>query len=76
MLAAKGRVLEIGCGDAFSTRLVQQVVGSLVATDFDPIFVDDANERMEKNGNSKPGYTMQFQILLGMPNLTQPTVWM
>ena len=48
MLAGKGRVLEIGCGDAFSTRLVQQVVGSLVATDFDPIFVDDANERMEK----------------------------
>jgi len=47
MLKGKKRVLEIGCGDAFGTRLVQQEVESLCAIDFDPVFVDDVNERMD-----------------------------
>jgi SAM-dependent methyltransferase len=46
MLDGKDRVLEVGCGDAFASRIVQQAVGSLVATDFDPSFVKDANDRM------------------------------
>src|SRR3954451_77532 len=45
MLAGKRRVLEVGCADAFGTRLVQQEVGSVTACDFDPVFVDDARER-------------------------------
>ncbi len=45
MLSGKSRVLEVGCGDAFGSRLVQQEVGSLCAVDFDPIFVKDVNER-------------------------------
>lgn len=46
MLAGHKRVLEVGCGDAFASRLVQQEVGELTAVDFDPVFVADAKERM------------------------------
>jgi len=45
MLAGKRRVLELGCADAFGSRIVQQEVGSLVCTDFDPVFIADARER-------------------------------
>lgn len=48
MLSGKKRVLEVGCGDAFGTRIVLQEVGSVCAVDFDPVFVRDANERMEE----------------------------
>ena len=46
MLAGNKHVLEIGCGDAFGTRLVQQEVQALSATDFDEIFLDDVKARM------------------------------
>src|SRR5258707_952319 len=46
MLAGRERVLEVGCADAFGTRIVQQSVGKVTATDFDPLFVADAKERM------------------------------
>jgi 2-polyprenyl-3-methyl-5-hydroxy-6-metoxy-1,4-benzoquinol methylase len=46
MLAGRKTVLEIGCADAFATRIVQQAVGKVTATDFDPIFIDDVNSRM------------------------------
>jgi SAM-dependent methyltransferase len=47
LLAGKQRVLEVGCGDAFGTRLVLQDVGAICAIDFDPVFVADVNERMD-----------------------------
>ena len=47
MLAGKERVLEIGCGDAFATRIVLQEVGRINTADFDPVFVNDVNERQE-----------------------------
>jgi 2-polyprenyl-3-methyl-5-hydroxy-6-metoxy-1,4-benzoquinol methylase len=47
MLSGKRRVLEVGCADAFGTRLVMQEVGSVTAIDFDPVFVDDARARMK-----------------------------
>ena len=47
MLSGKQRVLEVGCGDAFGTRLVQQEVGAITAIDFDPVFVRDVNARMD-----------------------------
>jgi 2-polyprenyl-3-methyl-5-hydroxy-6-metoxy-1,4-benzoquinol methylase len=50
MLSGKGRVLEVGCADAFGTRLVQQEVGAVTAVDFDPLFVEDAVERMKADG--------------------------
>jgi 2-polyprenyl-3-methyl-5-hydroxy-6-metoxy-1,4-benzoquinol methylase len=46
MLAGRKKVLEVGCADAFGTRIVQQSVGSVTAVDFDPVFVADAQERM------------------------------
>ncbi len=46
MLAGSEHVLEIGCGDAFGTRLVQQTVKELSATDFDEVFLEDVKARM------------------------------
>ena len=40
-------VLEIGCGDAFATRIVQQTVKKVTATDFDPIFIEEIHDRRQ-----------------------------
>jgi 2-polyprenyl-3-methyl-5-hydroxy-6-metoxy-1,4-benzoquinol methylase len=45
MLSGYQGVLEVGCADAFGSRLVQQTVGHLTAIDFDPIFIEDARNR-------------------------------
>lgn len=45
MLAGSGHVLEVGCADAFGTRLVQQSVAKVTAVDFDPVFIQDAKDR-------------------------------
>jgi 2-polyprenyl-3-methyl-5-hydroxy-6-metoxy-1,4-benzoquinol methylase len=50
MLSGRSRVVEVGCADAFGTRLVQQEVKSVTATDFDPVFLADARERMATDG--------------------------
>lgn len=47
MLSGRKNVLEVGCGDAFPSRIVQQEVEHLTVTDFDPIFIEDA---MSRNG--------------------------
>lgn len=44
MLSGKKRVLEVGCADAFASRIVRQFVGSLTAIDFDPIFIENAKK--------------------------------
>lgn len=46
LLSGAGKVLEVGCADAFATRIVVQEVGKLTAVDFDPVFVADVKERM------------------------------
>jgi 2-polyprenyl-3-methyl-5-hydroxy-6-metoxy-1,4-benzoquinol methylase len=46
MMSGKKSVLEIGCADAFATRIVQQEVEKLTAIDFDPIFIEDVKKRM------------------------------
>lgn len=48
MLSGKKRVLEVGVGDAWASRVVKQEVGTLVGIDFDPVFVEDANAGMEE----------------------------
>lgn len=48
MLAGCDSVLEVGCGDAFFTRLVIAEVGKLTAIDFDPAFVRDVQARMSE----------------------------
>lgn len=49
MLAGDRHVLEVGCADAFGTRIVQQAVKRVTAVDFDPLFVADVKERMNSN---------------------------
>ncbi|MGO9682365.1 MAG: class I SAM-dependent methyltransferase [Beijerinckiaceae bacterium] len=46
MLTDRKHVLEVGCADAFGTRIVQQAVGRVTAVDFDPVFIADVKERM------------------------------
>src|SRR5262249_53114683 len=45
MLSGRKTVGEVGCGDAFGTRIVQQEVGSVTVYDFDPIFIEDVRSR-------------------------------
>ena len=47
LLAGKQRALEVGCGDAFASRIVKQEVESLTVLDFDPIFVADIQSRAD-----------------------------
>ena len=46
VLSGAAHVLEVGCADAFGTRIVVQEVKQLTAVDFDPLFVEDTNARM------------------------------
>ncbi|MGN6579993.1 MAG: class I SAM-dependent methyltransferase [Bordetella sp.] len=46
MLTGRSKVLEIGCADAFGTRLVQQTVEHVTAVDMDPVFIEDVHARM------------------------------
>jgi cyclopropane fatty-acyl-phospholipid synthase-like methyltransferase len=48
MLSGSQHVLEVGCADAFGTRVVVQEVKKLTAVDFDPVFVEDTNARMSE----------------------------
>jgi 2-polyprenyl-3-methyl-5-hydroxy-6-metoxy-1,4-benzoquinol methylase len=47
MLTGRKHVLEIGCADAFCTRIVQQTVSKVTVTDFDPVFIEDVKSRMD-----------------------------
>ncbi len=48
MLHGMERVAELGCGDAFASRIVAQSVGHLTATDFDPQFINEASKSLPK----------------------------
>ena len=48
MLEGKARVLEIGCGDAWASRVVKDAVGSLVGIELLPDWVEDARRGMEE----------------------------
>ena len=48
LLSGKQKVLEVGCGDAFGTRIVLQEVDEICAVDFDPVFIRDVQARMEE----------------------------
>ncbi len=47
MLSGVESALEVGCADAWGSRIVQQEVGSLTVSDFDPVFIKDVETRME-----------------------------
>lgn len=48
MLSGKKLVAELGCGDAFGTRIVMQEVEKIVAYDFDPVFIQDIRARQDR----------------------------
>lgn len=56
MLAGRERVLEVGCADAFGTRVVQQTVGMVTAIDFDPVFIEDVI------GRSDPDWPLDARV--------------
>lgn len=45
ILEGKNNVLEIGCGDAWASRVVRQSVKKLTVSDFDEVFINDAKTR-------------------------------
>ena len=49
MFEGFNKVLEIGCADAFGTRLVQQTVKEITAVDFDQTFINDIESRYNSN---------------------------
>lgn len=49
LLSGYERVLEVGCGDAFASRLLHPEVKEMHSIDFDPVFVADA-ERGKQAG--------------------------
>jgi len=50
MFSGFKNVMEVGCGDGFSSKLILQEVQKVVAVDFDPVFVSHARE-LHKNDN-------------------------
>jgi 2-polyprenyl-3-methyl-5-hydroxy-6-metoxy-1,4-benzoquinol methylase len=62
MFEGRKRVLEVGCADAFGTRLVQQTVGHITAIDFDPLLIEDVRERIDEHWPMK---TIVHDILAG-----------
>ena len=47
MFDGLNNVLEVGCGDAWPSRIVSQTVKNLTVSDFDPVFIEDAKSRHE-----------------------------
>ncbi|BAZ91312.1 cyclopropane-fatty-acyl-phospholipid synthase family protein [Raphidiopsis curvata NIES-932] len=47
MLSGYNTVLEVGCGDAFASRLLHPEVKHLHSIDFDPYFIEEASKHKE-----------------------------
>ena len=47
MFSGLPQVLEVGCADAFGTRVVRQECRHVTAVDFDPLFIDDAQQHID-----------------------------
>jgi 2-polyprenyl-3-methyl-5-hydroxy-6-metoxy-1,4-benzoquinol methylase len=54
MLAGKKNVLEVGCADAFGSRIVKQEIDQLTVSDFDPVFIQDVINRSSIEWNLIP----------------------
>ena len=63
MFSGMKRVMEVGCADAFGTRLVRQEVPEVVATDFDPVFI----ERNQKSISPKWPITFRVHDMMAGP---------
>lgn len=56
MLAGCRRVMEVGCADAFGTRIVRQAGPEVMAVDFDPVFIANAKAVMD------PRWPVEFAV--------------
>ncbi len=66
ILSGKNNVVEVGCADAFGSRIVKQEVKNITVLDFDPIFIEDVNKRKD---NEWPMTAIVHDILDGpIPN--------
>jgi cyclopropane fatty-acyl-phospholipid synthase-like methyltransferase len=63
MFSGMNHVLEVGCADAFGTRVVLQDVHHLTAVDFDPVFVEDVQQRMD----ARWSFTCQVHDMMSGP---------
>ena len=63
MFSGMKRVLEVGCADAFGTRIVRQEVPEVTATDFDTVFI----ERNQRQISSKWPITFKVHDMLAGP---------
>lgn len=63
MFSGMKRVLEVGCADAFGTRVVRQEVPEVVATDFDPVFV----KRNQAHDDGKWNITFKVHDMMAGP---------
>ena len=48
MLSGRREIAEVGCGDAFGTRIVLQDVASVTVFDLDRVFIEDVRARMDE----------------------------
>jgi hypothetical protein len=62
MLSGRASVAEVGCGDAFGTRIVLQEVASVDVYDFDPVFIEDVRQRQSEHW---PMRAMVHDIVVG-----------
>jgi|TARA_B110000211_G_C14041439_1_gene536955 2-polyprenyl-3-methyl-5-hydroxy-6-metoxy-1,4-benzoquinol methylase len=53
MFEGKKKVLEVGCGDGWFSRIVAQSVKSLIVSDNDPIFIDELKKKNKPSWNIK-----------------------
>lgn len=63
MLRGLGDVAEIGCADAFGSRVVAQEVESLFLFDFDPVWVQEARE----HGALEFAHTVAYHDIVAAP---------
>jgi 2-polyprenyl-3-methyl-5-hydroxy-6-metoxy-1,4-benzoquinol methylase len=60
ILDGRKNVLEVGCGDAFASRIVLQAVDALSVTDFDAVFLDDIRARQLSRWHYKTIFQHDF----------------
>ena len=58
MLAGRTSVLEVGCGDAFGTRIVLQAVGAVHGIDVEPLVLNDTIERYRREGVDRASFAV------------------
>jgi 2-polyprenyl-3-methyl-5-hydroxy-6-metoxy-1,4-benzoquinol methylase len=56
MFSGFKHVLEVGCADAFGTRLIVQEVKQVTAVDFDPVFIQNAKK------NTDPCWKVDYKV--------------